>query len=207
MSSIDTQNNKPDDEIDEEFISSKTSNPVLIENPSPLSNEELQKLNEMIKNKSNKELLDYVTELVMLNTPGSYVEKIQMRHNIAKMYSGNSKKMLIEVITKFINQKNKYVIFTDSSELKTVTEESLTREELRAKLRNKIGSSNKNSQKMYEQLQEQLSQNPELSDMLNQNQNKKKKKLDPRKLQQQLINQMANLMKNSPNNNPTPNSA
>ncbi len=200
MNSTDMQNNKPDDEIDEEF---------LIENPSPLSNEELKKLNEMIKNKSNKELLDYVTELVMLNTPGSDVEKIQMRHNIAKMYSGNSKKMLIEVITKFINQKNKYVVFTDSSELKTVTEESLTREELRAKLRNKLhnGNSNKNSQKMYEQLQEQLSQNPELSDMLNQNQNKKKKKLDPRKLQQQLINQMANLMKNAPNNNPTPNSA
>ena len=205
-----------DDEIDEDF----NQKPVVVDTPAPLSNEQLAKMNELIKNKSNKELVEYISQLVLVNTSNlSDVQKAQMQHNLGKMYDGNSKRALIETITKFINQKNKYIIFDDVTKLKTVNEEQkLSREELREKLRNKIksnsSSSKQNLTNMYEKLQEEL-QNTELGETIKSDgvegelkKKKKNKKLDPKKLQSKLVNQMANLMKNNPsgfggNNTPT----
>ncbi len=201
-----------DDQLDEDF----NQKPVVVDTPAPLSNDELSKINELIKNKSNKELVDYISKLILTNTDNlSDVQKLQMQHNSNKMYEGNSKRVLIETIGKFINQNNKNIIFDDASKLKTMNEEQLSREELRQKLRNKLKSNSSNSKqnltKMYEKLQEEL-QNSELGDSLNPVEEnltkKKKKKLDPKKLQNQLVSQMANLMKNNPGGfSGTPNSA
>lgn len=194
-----------DDEIDEDF----NQKPVVVDTPAPLSNEELAKMNELIRNKSNKELIDYISQFVLSNTENlSDIQKAQMQHNASKMYDGNSKRALIETITKFINQKNKYIVFNDVAKLKTMNEEQkLSRDELRKKLHNKMKSSSKpNLTKMYEKLQEEL-QNTELGEALNNDnveaaegelkKKKKNKKLDPKKLQNKLVNQMANLMKNN----------
>jgi hypothetical protein len=194
-----------DDELDEQF-NEKVDNTdddkiKQIDIPPPLSNEELTKLNELVKTKSNKELVDYITQLVLLNSKkNSDIEKLQIQNNVAKMYTGNSKRCLIEIISKFVNQKNKHIIFTDSTELKTMTEkQKLSHDELKEKLRNKL-KSKQNMTKMYEELQEQL-KGSELGDLINSEntEGKKKKKLDPKKLQTKLVNQMANLLKNNPN--------
>jgi len=212
--------NTIDDEIDEDF----TSKPVVVDTPSPLSNEELSKVNNLIRNKSNKELMEYISQLVSTSADNlTDVQKMQMQNGVSKMYGNFSKRALIEVIGKFVNEKNKHVVFNDVTQLKTMDEEQkLTREELRQKLRNKIKSGNsRNLNKQLEQLQEQL-ENSDIGQMLNpdsQNENnengdnkpekkKKKKKIDPKKLQNKLIGQMANLMKNNPSGfNGTPTSA
>lgn len=197
-----------DNDIDEDF----TSKPVVIDIPSPLSNEELSKVNNLAKNKSNKELMEYITQLVSSSADNlTDIQKMQMQNGVSKMYENFSKKALIEVIGKFINEKNKHIIFNDVTQLKTMNEEQkLSREELRQKLRNKIKSGNsKNVNKQLEQLQEQL-ENSDISQMLNQNETtgeniveqkpekkKKKKKIDPKKLQNKLMGQMVNLMKNN----------
>lgn len=218
----DTNKEYFDDEIDEDF----TSKPVVVDNPSPLSNEELSKVNELVKTKSNKELMEYISQLVSTSADNlTDVQKLQMQNGVSKMYGNCSKKALIEVISKFVNEKNKHVVFQDVTQLKTMNEDQkLSREELRQKLRNKIKSRNsRNLNKQLEELQEQL-ENSDLGQMLNENENtnvnndnetekktdkkKKKKKIDPKKLQNKLINQMTNLMKNNPSGfSGTPNSA
>lgn len=197
------------DDIDENF----TSDPVVIDNPSPLTNEELVKVNELVKTKSNKELMEYIYNLVSINADNlTDVQKLQMQNGVNKVYENFSKKSLIEVISKFVNEKNKHVVFDDITKIKTMDEEQkLSRDELRQKLRKKIKSgNNKNLNKQLEQLQEQLKDSD-----INQNENenntekkKKKKKINPKKLQKEIMGQMANLMKNNLSGfNGTPNSA
>lgn len=212
---------KFDDEIDEDF----TSKPVVVNTPSPLSNEELSKLNDLVINKSNKELMEYISQLVSSSADNlTDIQKQQMKNGVNKIYGNFSKKALIEVIANFVNEKNKHVVFNDVTQLKTMDEEQkLSREELRQKLRNKLKSgnsrNNKQSQQLeqLEQLQQQL-ENFDIGQILDQNETtggnndnkpkKKKKKIDPKKLQNKLIGQMANLMKNNPSGfNGTPNSA
>jgi hypothetical protein len=208
---------KFDDEIDEDF----TSKPVVVNTPSPLSNEELSKVNDLVKNKSNKELMEYISQLVSTSADNlTDIQKLHMQNGVSKIYGNFSKKALIDVIGNFINEKNKYVVFNDVTQLKTMNEEQkLSREELRQKLRNKLkskNSRNNNQLEQLEQLQKQL-ENSDISQILNQNETteenndnkpKKKKKINPKKLQNKLIGQMANLMKNNPSGfNGAPNSA
>lgn len=211
-------NDDIDDDIDEDF----TSKPVVVDTPSPLSNEELSTLNNLIRNKSNKELMEYISQLVSTSADNlTDIQKMQMQNGVSKMYENFSKKALIEVIGKFVNNKNKNVVFNDVTQLKTMNEEQkLSREELLQKLRNKIKSGNsKNINKQLEQLQEQL-ENSDINQMFNQNETteenndnksekkKKKKKIDPKKLRNKLMGQMANLMKNNTSGfNGTPTSA
>jgi hypothetical protein len=207
---LDSQNEKVDiveidDEIDEEFTSKKNN----FELPTPLSNEELAQMMGILKNKSHKELLTYLKQLLTSNLPENMdgLQKMQIETNIQKKYENASKREIISGINISINNKNKDIIFKQQ-EKAIFVEEKLSREELRQKLRNKLKTTshnNNNPHKMYEKLQEELQQlnmgeNNEIQENDNNTEEKKKKKnkkIDPKKIQSQLINQMASYIKNN----------
>lgn len=192
----DTNNTYVDDEIDEDFSSQPAEQSIVPEN-------ELSEINNLLKDKSHKELLNYVSELMIINAEKlDEIQKLQLHTGVDKSYGGFSKRQLIELINKSVNEKNKHVF---KENVVQNSEKQLTRDELKKKLRERIGS-RQNPMKQLQKIQEQL-QNYELEDEDEAGTTKKNKKLNPKKLKNKIMNQMSNLMKNnfSPSND-TPNS-
>lgn len=196
------------DELDESF----DDKPVTLDLPTPLTNSELNKMHEMMKSKSNKEIMDIINQIAT-NGDKSELNKKDESSSILKNLKSSSKRELINMMSLLVNQKNKHLIFQNASKLDTVKNDEL-RNELRKKLHNKIYMSNKNNlKKMYEKMAEGLqtleepSESHEPSDQNEQNiteniqsvksskSKKKNKKLNRQKLQEQFMNQMANLIK------------
>jgi len=203
-----------DDDIDEQF-NEKTQEKV-IDLPTPLSNDELAKLHSLLQSKSNKDLLQCITNVMQENNKSvDAFQRAQIDTAIAKTHANMSKFALIETLTKIVNVKNKHIVFGDDVKLSTMTtQQKPSREELLKKLHNKKKMANKNTmQQMYEKLQEELANAnlDENGDDLTGDQvlqkKKKNKKLDPKKLQNKLMAQMTNAVKNAGGFSGTPTSA
>lgn len=195
-----------DTELDETF-----DNPIPVVDfkmPNPLSQEELQKLHEYLKNKSNKELLNLISDISIKHNPNlNDMQKMQMIETLKQNMATTSKRELINTLSQIVNQSNKNLVFEDSSELKTLNTEQLTREQLREKLRQKRTMSDKKKMvQMMQNFQDELTatnsvneqtQHTKQNNTENKKKNKKKKKASQSHLQQQLINKMTELMKSN----------
>ena len=196
-----------EDDIDETF----DEKPVHVNLPVPLSNDELNKVHELMKTKSNKEISEIVTKIMTSEKEKKEIEKMKIESSILKNLNTSSKRELLNLLDLVLHQQNKHIVFENANMLETVTEDKKeSHDELRKKLHSKIYMTNKNNmKKMYEKMSENLmsmqqeseqqteqtSEQNVNSEITSEKKNKKKKnKLNRQKLQNQLMEQMANLL-------------
>jgi hypothetical protein len=167
-----------DNELDETF-DVPAKEPIDFKMPDPLTEDELKQLTELMKTKSNKELSTLILDVSIKNNPTmNDTQKMQLCENLKTNISSMSKRDLINVMCKIVNQQNKKLVFDDESNLKTMTTaQKLSREELIEKLKQKrMLNDKKKVQQIIEKLQEQNeTENTEQSENT-EKQNAKKKK-------------------------------
>ncbi len=195
-----------DNDIDENFDSFSTE----IKMSQLLSTDELSRINNLMKSKSNKELSDIISKLITHNNNGvnelDDVKKMEVSTSIIKNLNSSSKRELLLMLNTLLTQNNKHIALETSSNSETINDEHISSEELRKKLHQKIFMSNKkNLQKMYQKMAENFQNTENISETNQatetndtQKQKKKKKnKINQQSFQNQIINQMAEIVKNN----------